>query len=53
MFGNTGERKRREEGSVLAYQQNLERQATGLLKAKTYAAQIGTQLYDCLDSFQR
>lgn len=35
MFRDTAERKRREEGSVLAYQQNLDRQATGLLKAKT------------------
>lgn len=44
MLRDTGERKRREEGSALAYQQNLDKLATSLLKAKTSAAQIGAQL---------
>lgn len=44
MLRETGERKRREEGRALAYQQNLDKLATSLLKAKTSAAQIGAQL---------
>lgn len=35
MFRDTEERKRREEGSVLAHQENLDTQVTSLLKAKT------------------